>query len=214
MSTQPRRIGKDRTKEWFQTFPSWNNSSREAILELLKGLEISSATIALESHEDGTPHYHANYVLSLKKTKPQLVKYFKIKLPNDYKRCTVLNALAPTKSSAQSINYLSKEDPDILSYWAPPNIKDLNRMCLRIGVPDYETLQCQLYRTRVQERLCSTACHAYYSLDIKPQLDPVFVDLMETFIRNGEKLFVLRIEKPIGSVDIFIKSCNDLLKSL
>jgi len=214
MSTQPVRIGKARTKEWFQTFPSWNNSSRESILDLLKGLELSSCSIALESHEDGTPHYHANYVLTLKKTKPQLVKYFKIKLPNDYLRCTTLNALAPTKSSATANNYLLKEDTDVLSYWAPPNVKVLNSHCHRLGIPDYETLQCQLYRTRIQERLCSNAVHHFYSMKNPPQIDPLFRELMEFYICNSEKLFILRSEKGMSIVSIFIDSCKDFLKSL
>lgn len=212
MSTQPVRIGKARTKEWFQTFPSWINSSRESILQLLKGLDLESCSIALESHEDGTPHYHANYTLILKKTKPQLVKYFKIKLPNDYLRCTLLNALAPTKSSAQANNYLSKEDTDILCYWAPPNIENLNRHCARLGVPDYETLQCHLYRTKRDERICSEALAAYYEHSL--MLNPEFVDLLEFYSVNSQSIFIMRIEKGMSIVSTFILSCKDLLSTL
>ena len=214
MSTQPSRIGKNRCKEWFQTFPSWNNSSREAILDLLKGLDIQSATIAQESHEDGTPHYHAQYVLTLKKSKPQLVKYFKINLPDDYKRCTTMRALEPAKSAGHCANYLSKEDDDVLSYWAPPNIALLNKYCNRIGVPDYETLQSQLYRTRCDERICSAALAAYHSGQIFYSLDPEFLELLELFSGSYENISILKMKKGVDIVDIFIQSCKDLVSIL
>lgn len=212
MTTPPRRIGKNRCKEWFQTFPSWNNSSREAILVLLKELDcLQSATIAQEQHADGTPHYHAQYVLTLKKSKPQLVKYYKNKLPNDYKRCTVGRALEPAKSAGHCANYLHKEDDSVLSYWAPPNIVDLNKYCNLIGVPDYETLQSQLYRLREDERVCSAALAAVHSGSCKYQIDAEFLNLMELYSASYENLFVFKMKKPMDIVDIFIKSCKALL---
>lgn len=209
MSTSARRIGKDRTKEWFQTFPKWSHEDREKILQLLMPLGIQTARVALEHHEDGTPHFHAVYSLTLKKSKPQLVKYFKINLPDDYKRCTVLRALEPAKSSKQLTNYIDKEDTDCLSYWQPPDLDRINSLCSRAGLPDYGTLQGQIRQQRLHERLCVRALAAVHERQLSVSNE--FRNLLD-FFSGTENLAIMKNEKGIDIHDIFIASCKDVLK--
>ncbi len=209
MSTSARRIGKDRTKEWFQTFPKWNHEDREKILQLLMPLGIQTARVALEHHEDGSPHFHAVYSLTLKKSKPQLVKYFKINLPDDYKRCTVLRALEPAKSSKQLTNYIDKEDTDCLCYWQPPDLDRINGLCSRAGLPDYGTLQSQIRQQRAHERLCCRALAAVHEKELSVSNE--FRNLLD-FFSGTENLAIMKNEKGIDIVDMFIASCKDVLK--
>jgi len=209
MTTPAGRIGKARTKEWFQTFPKWDHEDKEKILQLLMPLGIQSAKVALEHHEDGTPHFHAVYSLTLKKTKPQLVKYFKINLPDDYKRCTVLRALEPAKSSKQLTNYISKEDADVITYWQPPNLDHLNDLCSRAGLPDFGTLQVQIRQQRAHERLCSRALAAVHEKELSVSKD--FRNLLD-FFSGTENLGIMKNEKGVSTVDMFIASCKDVLK--
>lgn len=209
MTTPAGRIGKARTKEWFQTFPKWAHEDREKILQLLMPLGIQSAKVALEHHEDGTPHFHAVYSLTLKKTKPQLVKYFKINLPDDYKRCTVLRALEPAKSSKQLTNYIDKEDTDIVSYWQPPDLDRINSMLSRAGLPDYPTLSVQIRQQRAHERLCSRALAAVHEKELSVSNE--FRNLLD-FYSGTENLQIMKNEKGGVLMSAFIASCKDVLK--
>lgn len=209
MTTPAGRIGKARTKEWFQTFPKWDHEDKEKILQLLMPLGIQSAKVALEHHEDGTPHFHAVYSLTLKKTKPQLVKYFKINLPDDYKRCTVLRALEPAKSSKQLTNYINKEDADVVTYWQPPDLDRLNGLLSRAGLPDYGTLQVQIRQQRAHERICCRALAAVHERQLSVSNE--FRNLLD-FFSGTENLGIMKNEKGVSTVDIFIASCKDVLK--
>ncbi len=208
MTTPAGRIGKARTKEWFQTFPQWGHESRERILQLLLPLGILQAQVALERHEDGSPHFHVIYELRLKKTKPQLCRYFKINLPDDYKRCTVLRALEPAKSSQQILNYLAKEDAELLKFWQPPNVAYLDMLLGRAGLPDFGTLQVQLRQQRSHERLCFRAVAAVHEKELSVSNE--FRELLD-FYSGTENLRIMRNEKGVSNVSTFIDSCRDVL---
>jgi len=206
------RIGVSPSKEWFQTFPQWSGS-RESILELLKPLGIERCQIAEETHSEGGLHYHAQYELVMKKSKPQLMRYFRRILPDSFKRCTTMRALEPAVSGAHVANYLQKEDDSVLVYIRPPSLETLNRWSRQLGVADYDVMEARLKRTRIDERMCAAACAAHY-LSPTIQLSKQLTDLMEFFTVSGENLFVMTFEKGIDIVDIFISSCKDYLSHL
>lgn len=96
-------------KQLFITFPKSNVDKHQFRDDLLR-FEPDYYKICEEKHEDGTPHLHAVIRFKNKFSKAFVLKYFKEKYPDDYKRIHV----KPVRSIKQSIKYLSKEDPNPL----------------------------------------------------------------------------------------------------
>lgn len=96
-------------KQFFFTFPK-SNIDKVQFRDLLLRFDPSYYKVVEEKHKDGTPHLHAVIKFKNKFSKSFVLKYFKEKLPDDYKRIDV----APVRSIKNALNYLSKEDPNPL----------------------------------------------------------------------------------------------------
>lgn len=169
------RVGKNKTQKWLQTFPKWLNPEdttdrKEEIMDDLKELGIEYACVCRELHVSGHPHYHATYQLkkSCKKTKPQLVKFYKNKFPNDYKRCTVGDALQPTRAlNGEDEAYVQKDGDFIVFDERPHPCDDFAR---ELGCDSYEALRLELTARRDREQIVRDAC-------LKLMLDPALRDM-------------------------------------
>ncbi len=90
------------------TFPQSGEVTRQRFLE---SFPPSVAWIcAMELHEDGNPHLHLGIVLKNKINKLAMLKWIKVKWPNDYKRIDV----QATRSIWNWGDYLRKEDAECL----------------------------------------------------------------------------------------------------
>lgn len=96
-------------KQFFITFPKSNIDKVEFRDSLLR-FEPSYYKVCEEQHKDGTPHLHAVVKFKNKYSKAFVLKYFKEKYPEDYKRIDV----EIVRSIKNSITYLSKEDDNPL----------------------------------------------------------------------------------------------------
>lgn len=98
---------RNKLKQWFFTFPKWISQDKHTVRDILiANMDIDYYKVAKESHEDGTPHFHAVIRLRKPLSKAQLLKKFKEIYPNDNKRIHV----KPVRSIKHSLQYLSKED--------------------------------------------------------------------------------------------------------
>lgn len=92
-------------KQLFITFPK-SNVDKVTFRDTLLRFEPDYYMVVEEKHKDGTPHLHAVVRFKNKYSKAFVLKYFKQKYPDDYKRIDV----KPVRSIKQSLAYLSKED--------------------------------------------------------------------------------------------------------
>ncbi len=95
-------------KNWAITFPKSGNISRMAFVNSwppYKGYGIGQ-----EKHKDGSPHLHL--LLRLKKplSISKMVKWVKIKYPDDWKRIH----MKPVQNITLWRDYIKKEDPDYI----------------------------------------------------------------------------------------------------
>lgn len=96
-------------KQLFITFPH-SNVDKVAFRDDLLRFEPNYYKVCEEKHKDGSPHLHAVVRFKNKYSKAYVIKYFKEKYPDDYKRIDV----KPVRSIKNSIAYLSKEDENPL----------------------------------------------------------------------------------------------------
>ena len=101
-------------KQIFITFPK-SNIDKSTFRDMLLRFEPSYYKVCEEKHKDGTPHLHAVLVFKNKYSKAFILKYFKEKLPEDFKRIDI----QPVRSIKNSLQYLSKEDPEPLESSEP-----------------------------------------------------------------------------------------------
>lgn len=92
-------------KQLFITFPK-SNIDKHTFRDALLRFEPEYYKVVEEKHKDGTPHLHAVIKFKNKYSKSFIIKYFKEKYPNDYKRIDV----QIVRSIQKSLEYLSKED--------------------------------------------------------------------------------------------------------
>lgn len=204
------RIGKNRTYQWFQTFPQWEAVGKEKIYDdLLKPLGVDFAIVAEETHEDGGIHYHAAYKLKLKKTKPQLVKYYKNKLPDAYLRCTVMRALEPYTDENHVTNYLGKEDPNPFIYDQRPHPCDARSR--ELGCDNYEALRREVAPAIAREQLVRDALEKY-DRDFQHVDLPDKIYTMFEFFRKHDSLVFHDVRYGDGAMAQFIAVCKTILQ--
>lgn len=92
-------------KQWFMTFPKSPINKIEFRDTLLR-FEPTFYKIVEEKHKDGTPHLHAVVVFKGGYSKAFILKYFKEKYSDSYKRIHV----ETVRSIKHALGYLSKED--------------------------------------------------------------------------------------------------------
>lgn len=92
-------------KQLFITFPHSNVDKVQFRDDLLR-FEPDYYNVCEEKHKDGSPHLHAIVRFKNKYSKAFVLKYFKEKYPDDYKRIDI----KPVRSIKNAIQYLSKED--------------------------------------------------------------------------------------------------------
>lgn len=106
---------RNKCKQWFYTFPQTQMTKHEFRENLQKCHPMKNYHIVQETHKDGNLHLHAVIILKSPISKAQILKNWKLILPNDYKRLQ----FNPTKSPTGSLEYLSKEDKDPLESAEP-----------------------------------------------------------------------------------------------
>ncbi len=181
-----KRIGKSRCIQWFQTFPQWPRQDKEELYDtLIKPLGVQYVNIVEETHEDGGIHYHVAFILNLAKTKPQLVRYYKNKLPNDYVRCTVMRALEPFQRFDQVSNYLDKEDPSPFIIDKRPNPYDSHAD--KLGCYNYQALRREVAPRVAREQLVRDAL-AKYDSDFQHAALPQHINVMFEFFRKHDSM--------------------------
>jgi len=94
-------------KQWFITFPQ-TDTTKQLFLDSFPPYELGM--VAQETHEDGGLHLHMLIVLKKALSKSKLLTYIQKRWPDDYKRINT----QPTKSKADVIDYLNKEDSEVL----------------------------------------------------------------------------------------------------
>jgi len=97
-------------KQMFLTFPK-SNIDKATFRDLILRFEPTYYKVVEEKHKDGTPHLHALCKWKGKYSKAFVLKYFKAKLPDDYKRIDI----QAVRSIKHAEAYLSKEDQSPLT---------------------------------------------------------------------------------------------------
>lgn len=111
-------------KQLFITFPH-STVDKCIFRDDLLRFEPDYYKVCEEKHKDGSPHLHAVVRFKNKYSKSFVLKYFKEKYPEDYKRIDV----KPVRSIKKSITYLSKEDANPLESGPyEDNRKPINNM--------------------------------------------------------------------------------------
>lgn len=98
--------------KFFVTFPQCGGVTKLKFLTICQELKLKYYIICKELHQDGNPHLHIILWLAHKMSKPQLLKFFKSKFPNDNQRIQV----APVRSITHAIAYVKKEDAGYLEH--------------------------------------------------------------------------------------------------
>ena len=101
-------VNRNPVRQWFITFPQWNNYEDIKIFEKLSP-ESLWGYVVKESHEDGGIHYHLMLKVKEKISFSKMLSYWKEKFPNDYKRIDV----EPTKVFRAAHAYLQKEKLEV-----------------------------------------------------------------------------------------------------
>lgn len=96
--------------KFFVTFPQCGGVTKLKFLTICQELKLKYYIICKELHKCGNPHLHITLWLSHKMSKPKLLKFYKSKFPNDFKRIQV----APVRSFTHAVAYCKKEDPGYL----------------------------------------------------------------------------------------------------
>jgi len=104
--------------KYFITYPQSHDTSKLNFLETAQELNLKYYIICQETHLDGNPHLHALLWLKKAMTKAKLLKFFKEKYPNNYKRIDVQSV----RNLKASIKYCRKEDPSPLEHPDGPPI--------------------------------------------------------------------------------------------
>lgn len=97
-------------KQFFITFPKSGLVDKVIFRDSLLRFDPEYYKVSQETHADGTPHLHAVLKCKNKYSKSFVLKYFKEKYPDDYKRIDV----EPVRSIKNAIQYISKEDSEPL----------------------------------------------------------------------------------------------------
>lgn len=94
-------------KQWFMTYPQSTGVTKSDFLDCCKTfVDIKYYKVVQETHEDGSPHLHALYILNVPVTKSNLLRFIREKFPSSYMRIDV----KPVRSLRASHAYLDKED--------------------------------------------------------------------------------------------------------
>lgn len=113
--TRPQQ-NRNKIRQWFITFPTWEKNSvdeKKTIVDQINRLltkqgqpKLVYFCIAEETHADGQFHYHL--VLKLKNgwSKASMLKFFKNRYPQRYKRIDI----KAVRSLKASLRYIRKED--------------------------------------------------------------------------------------------------------
>lgn len=103
-------------KQWFLTFPQ-TDVTKHDFRDALCTLKVDFYHIVQETHKDGGFHLHACVKFVGGYSKAHLLKVFREKYPNSYKRID----FKPVRSMKHALAYLSKEDNEPLfnKTWTP-----------------------------------------------------------------------------------------------
>lgn len=135
----------------FFTFPRSGSVTKCDIAAEFSALGAQSLIVCRESHQDGEPHIHAVAELPPRKyTKSKVLKHFKEKYPNDYKRIDV-GRIVRNSTPHAAWSYCLKEDrsPHIMGE-APtnPQVDRYNKFARDLGFRDLAALQADVKRSR------------------------------------------------------------------
>lgn len=97
-------------KQLFITFPQSGSIDKHQFRDALLRFEPDYYKICQETHKDGNPHLHAVVRFKNKYSRAFVIKYFKEKYPDSYKRIDV----KPVRSIRNALAYISKEDTNPL----------------------------------------------------------------------------------------------------
>lgn len=89
----------------FITFPKSGDRDKRIFTEdIINTFSVKSFLTVQEVHEDGEPHFHSYLEFNKKVSKSNLLKYFKLKFPDDFKRIDIKSA----RSTINCIKYLTE----------------------------------------------------------------------------------------------------------
>ena len=155
----------------FLTFPQSQQVTKDDFHESIMPLgPFDFCCIARETHEDGSPHLHALVRFSVAKTKSKVLKYFKERYPDDYKRIDV-GRIRRGSTPHHAYTYIIKEDPEPITIGKPPEHNDpqrarLNRFARDLGFVDLEALSLHVNRRRERiNKLDSQLLQCIYNLE-------------------------------------------------
>lgn len=131
-------------KQVFITFPK-SKIDKIQFRDDILGLSPQYYKVAEEKHQDGTPHLHAVVKLQKPYSVSYILKYFKEKYPDDYKRIDI----DPVRSITNSIAYISKEDQNPLESGEfkesrNPQLNCYRKFARECGYDNIADLQCAI----------------------------------------------------------------------
>ena len=137
----------------FLTFPQSQQVTKDMFLDSMTDLgPYEFVCVARETHEDGSPHLHALVRFKEAKSKSKVLKYLKVKYPDDYKRIDV-GRIRRGSTPHHAYVYLTKEDPEPILIGDPPKSNDpqrarLTRLARDLGFVDLEALSLHVKQRR------------------------------------------------------------------
>ncbi len=148
-------MNRHKVKKYFITFPKSTLTRSEfyVILSEEYSTDILYFKCVQESHKDGTPHLHLIVIFRVGVSKPNMLKFFKRKLPNDNKRIKV----EVLRSLKHALVYLDKEDKNPLVVGIVPTSDRLKKMYIEL----YKRLSnmvdgcpCEYFRMEINCPVC------------------------------------------------------------
>ncbi len=104
-------------KQWSITFPQSGEVTRKGFVDTFPPFD--EVYCCQEKHENGGNHLHLGIRLLKPLSKSKMLKWIKVKWPNDFKRIQVQT----TRNIKQWQDYCMKEDPDVYFHSEPRHRK-------------------------------------------------------------------------------------------
>ena len=175
-------MSRDSTKkvQWFITYPKFEVKEKKELLDSLPPLDY--AFVVEETHEDGTPHYHASIKLKKGLTKQQMLKWMQGKYPDDYKRID----WKPTRALDKAETYLKKEDPSPLVLGSIERKKREEKMQCQIQKEFNEEMSKKHAMLDLEEYLAGLDVEGM-KRHHQVQCNGLHMDMQEEWMKEGRK---------------------------
>lgn len=139
-------MNRNPVKQWSITFPQSGEVTRKEFVDTFPPFD--EVYCCQEKHEDGGNHLHLGIRLLKPLSKAKVLKWIKVKWPDDWKRIHIVS----TRNIQQWKDYCMKEDPDVYFHSVPRQRKKKYSEAEALADVNAELLEEILIRKEIQKK--------------------------------------------------------------